>query len=219
MYLTVTELATYMSRSTAGVSDFDTETTDLLEDQIFPAMKALIDQHTRRTFEAATATARTFHAIKDVGYGSHTPVMQNGGDWYEHYEKLRTLWLDMDLCAITSVVNGDGTTITTAQYATVPANETPYNRIVLLPSGGIGWTFDDDPEGAIVVTGKWAYSVTAPEHVKLACLRFAKHLYRQRDDDDSGADQPRVSPDGTWIFPTVIPKDVLSFLEPLRKKM
>lgn len=195
-YLTVEEVAAYLGRANFKAGD-----EALLQDVILPGVQDLVDQFCHRTFEAAADSTRAFHALDDTG------------------EDRRTLFLDADLCAITAVVNGDGETIPSSAYTTLPANETPYHALVLKASAGYAWTYDDDPEGAISITGRWAYSTTPPPKVKIACLRFVKHLYRQRDNDATGeSDQPRMSESGVWIMPTKIPADVKAYLTPLVKR-
>ena len=109
---------------------------DALLSTLITAAQAAIDLHFLRTFEASANTTRHFDASRDVSG--------------------RRLNLDRDLCAVNSVTNGDGTTVTTAQYTLLPRNDTPYYAIQLLSSAGISWTYEDDPEGAIAISGKWA---------------------------------------------------------------
>lgn len=195
-YLTTSEVAAYLGRAS-----FKADDTTLLQDVILPAVQDLVDRFCHRTFEAAADSARAFDAVDDTD------------------EARRALFLDTDLCAITSVVNGDGETIPSSAYTTRPVSAIPYHALVLKASAGYAWTYTDDPEGAITITGRWAYSTTPPEAVKIACLRFAKHLYRQRDNDATGeSDQPRMSESGVWIMPTKIPADVKAYLTPLVKR-
>ncbi len=67
------------------------------------------------------------------------------------------LRLDKDLLSITTVTNGDTIAVTSGQRTTVPKNLTPYNRIRLLSSAGISWTYATDPEDAISIAGIWGY--------------------------------------------------------------
>ncbi|MGB8648859.1 MAG: hypothetical protein WCF84_26720 [Anaerolineae bacterium] len=138
-----------------------------------------------RLFEASTDTTRYFDALQNV-------------------DDL-TLVFDIYCCGITTVVNGDGSTLPSSVYITLPPNITPYYGIKLLASGGYVWQYLSDPENAIAVTGKWAYSLAAPAKIKRATLVLAKYLYRQLN-ADSDADRPLMTGDGVVIMPSNLPK-------------
>lgn len=188
MYCTLTQLKTYISAT-------DTGDDTILNDCIARA-QGMIDSYTRRTFEAAADTARTFDAVADV--------------------RGRELWLDADLCAITSITNGDGTTVALASVISEPRNVTPYYALVLKGSSGLAWTYTDDPEDAIEVEGRWAYSTTAPVDIEQACVRLAAYLYRQKD-NSAELDRPVLSPDGVTLLPTRLPRDVDDILRPYKR--
>lgn len=192
MYITLQEIKAY-------VGDWSSTADDtLVENVLIPNVCALIDSYTHRAFEAAADSSRALHAVADTD-----------GD---------TLYLNRDLCAITSVTNGDGVLVAAADYAPLPYNEPPYYALKLLASATSGWTYTDEPAGAIVIVGRWAYSISPPLVVKQAALRWCKHLYRQRDNEQSGADEPRMSNDGVWIMPQAMPKDVAGMLSPLVRR-
>ncbi len=175
--------------------------TDLTDDDgllshYLGAAQAFIDKYTQFTFEASADTERTFDAVRDVD-GAY-------------------LWLDEDLCAVTSVTNGDGTTVTAGQYVTDPRNKTPYFRLKLLSSSGVAWTYTTDPEDAISITGRWAYSETAPADITQATIRLAAHMYRQKD---SSTFETTAYPDAGIIeTPTGIPKNVQVIISHYRKR-
>jgi len=134
---------------------------DTLIDAFVTAAQAAIDQYFLRTFEASTNTVRYFDAVRDVSG--------------------RRLTLDRDLCAISSITNGNGSVVTSGQYTTCPRNDTPYYAIDILKSSGINWEYEDDSEGAIAVSGKWAYSLTAPASVVHLTKWLAAFMYRAKD--------------------------------------
>lgn len=192
-YASLAQVKEYLNIPTATTGD------DALLTRLLATAQAIIDTHTARTFEATSDTTRTFDAVADV----------DG----------LTLWLDRDdLAQITSVVNGDGATITSNQYTTLPRNATPYHSLKLLSSTGISWKYEDDPEGAIVITGRWAYSVTAPADMTHAAIRIASWLYRQKD---SSADLDRhiISSDGIALAPSRLPNDIVALIEPYRRRV
>lgn len=188
MYCTLTQLKTYV-----GVTGSGDDT--LLTDCILRA-QTMIDSFTQRRFEAAADSSRTFDAVYDV--------------------RGRELWLDTDLCAITSITNGDSTSVTAGQIVSEPRNSTPYHALTLKGSSGLAWTYETDPEDAITVTGRWAYSVTPPADIEQACVRLAAWLYRQKD-SSADLDRPMMSADGTTLMPADLPADVQKTLRPYRR--
>jgi len=164
---------------------------------LLAAAQRTIDSYCARTFEAAADTVRTFDSQRDV-------------DGY-------TLTVDSDLCAITSIVNGDGTTVSNSHYVTEPRNETPYYAIRLKASAGKLWTSTvaGDSENAISITGKWAYSETAPSDIAHVCKRLAAYIYRQKD--NAGDLDRAVIAGNSTILPAQIPSDIRLMLAPYRR--
>lgn len=162
-----------------------------------------------RLFQAGSTT-RTFDAIANTDWA---PPMSGVSDHTQTPGLLigRTLYLDDDLCQITSITNGDGTAVLPDQYTTLPRNGGPWYAIQLKTSANLAWTWQDDPVGAIAVTGVWAYSVTPPADIQHACRRLAAWMYRQKDTPND-PDRPMVSPDGVTLLPATIPKDVQTIL-------
>lgn len=190
--------------TTADVKTFaqgdisDTSQDTLYADLILSAT-AIIDGYTGRTFEAADNTSRFFDALGDHIDGRSLFLWQEG--------------VPTDLCAIESITNGDGTTVTTSQYTTRPKGQTPFHEIRLLTSANIDWTYSDDWEDAIEISGKWAYSVTAPQRIKHACIRLAAWLHRQKD-TMVDVSNPVLTANGQMIMPSRLPGDVRELLRP-----
>lgn len=187
-YCTLSDLKTYI-----GV---DVPDDDTILGQIIARAQKAIDTHCRRTFEASTDSTKYWDAVEDV----------DG----------KTLYIDDDLCAITTITNGDGTVLAATDYVTEPRSSTPYYGIRLLASSGYTWTYDDDPENAITIAGKWAYSTTAPADIAHACIRLATWFYRQKD-TTADAERPLLAGDGTIVMPSTVPNDVKALLAPYRK--
>jgi len=206
MYCTLTDLKTYLGiTGTAGTGTGTTgdETGDdaLLTDLLASA-QTLIDRHCGRTFEAAADATRYYTVgVDTIG---------------------RTLFLDRDLCQITSVItNADaddgGTTLADADYTTRPRNETPYHAIVLRLSSDAVWEYTVDPEDGIAVTGRWAWSVTAPDDIVQACRRAAAWLYRQKD--AQVFDVTAQVATGAVTIRQELPRDVRDLLEPYVRRI
>lgn len=147
---------------------------------------------TGRVFEVALATTQYLDAPSD---SSDTRL---DGPSY-------VLFLPGDLCTITSVVNGDGTTVAASDYVTEPRTRTPYYALRLKSGTGITWTFDTSPEGAIAITGKWGYSASAPADIVRAATRIAVWCYRSRD--NAGFDQDIKTEEGL-ILGATMPRDI-----------
>ena len=188
-YASVTAVKSYLG--IASTAD------DALLTTLLTAAQAAIDAYTHRTFEAPVDTVRRFDAELDTSE-AHTLL-----DWTPY---------GLDLAQITSIVNGDGVTIPVDAYVLEPRHYPPYYGIKLKVSSGL--YFEDDANGdhenAIAVTGRWAYSVTAPADVAHACVRWATYLYRQKD---SGVYETTIIPGaGVMEVPMGIPRDVQMLL-------
>lgn len=153
-YATLTELKAYL-----GI-DSDTVTDDDLLTRFLGQAQQAVDLHFLRTFEAATDTIRLFDAEKDVVGG--------------------LLILDQDLCAVTEIINGDGTVVSPSEYLLLP-REAPYFGVRLRRNSGVSWNYPDGPEEAISVEGRWAYATTAPAAIKAVTTWLAATMYRTKD--------------------------------------
>ena len=186
--------------TTDNVKDYLGITTtddDTLIGELIPRAQAAIDSFTHRTFEAASDTTRVF----DTDTDTEGPF----------------LYFDEDIASITTVTNGDGNTVASTKYATFPRNETPYCFIELKVSSGLVWEYDssNDPQGAISVEGRWAYSTTAPNDIVHACIRLTAYYYRQKD---AQVFDTTATPElGIITVPIGIPKDVKGTLSRYRR--
>lgn len=158
-------------------------------------IEALPPLGTGRVFEAAADTTRKVDCPTD---GSRLLL-------FPRY------W---DLCAITSVTNGDGTTVAATEYTTQPRSSTPYYALALKRGSNVAWEYDDSPEEAITIVGKWVYSTTAPADIVQATIRLAAWLYRQKDGSNQD-DQAVTTPVGV-IVPSSLPRDVRMIIEAYR---
>lgn len=174
-----------------------TTTDDALLVGFLNRAQGVIEARTGRVFECANDSILTFDAVRDVSD--------------------RTLLLGTDLCQITEIVNGDGAVVSASAYLTDPPRGTPFWGIRLKRSSD-PWAYQGDPEGAISVEGRWAYSVLPPEDIVQATLRLAAFLYRQKDNAVDG-DRPIMTGDGNVLLPSRLPNDVAEMLRPYMRKM
>jgi len=186
-YCTSTDVKTYLG--IAGTTD------DTLITALITRAQGLIDAYCHRKFEATADTTHYF----EVGVDTHG----------------QTLYLDDDLCSITSISNNaDGTpeAIASTEYTTIPRNSAPYSAIKLLTSSSKYWRFTTNPEAGVTVTGKWAFSATPPADIVQACARWTAYLYRQKD---AQVFDVTAQPDmGVITIPQGMPADVKKALEP-----
>jgi hypothetical protein len=124
----------------------------------------------------------------------------------------RTLWLGADLCAITSITNGNGTAVSLSDVVTIDINVKPWYAIRLKDSASIQWTFTGTPEYSISVVGRFAYSTTPPADIVSATLMLGAYLYRRRE---GGPDTDRniISADGVLMAPARFPTDVSTIIK------
>jgi hypothetical protein len=183
-YVTAAQLRAYLRISSTD--------DDALLGSAAAQAQRYIEAKTSRVFEASADTTRKF-----------TPVMSwNNGDLTDS----RTLSFDDDLCALTSITNGDGSSISLSDVELLPLNRRPAYAVTLI-SDTVAWTYSgSSPVGKVLITGKWAYSLTAPQDIYEATLQLAEHLYKSPD--ASAYTQAVMSTDGVPLIPPGIPARV-----------
>ena len=197
-YITTAQLKSYLGIT---VSTDDTE-LGYIPDRV----TAAIDSYCHRHFEPESAHGP---AASHTHY--FTPMLETqGGDLLDWY----TLNLNHDLAELTSITNGDGTSISVNDVVLLPLNVTPTNMIRIKSASGKFWTWNGSPEGAVQVAGKWSYSLDIPADVKAAALRWGAHLYRLRTGATSVPADITVSADGSAFASNRIPSDVAQLLRP-----
>jgi len=185
-YTTASDVKTYL-----GIA---ASTDDTLIGSLITRAQKIIEEYTGRLFEAATLTK--YFTIDNVE-----------GRWLY-------LW-GYDLLSVTTLTNGDGTEIASANYRLEPRNETPKWAIRL--DKDTDWEFDDS-DSEISVAGTWGYAATAPNDIVHACIRLAAFLYKQKD-TTADVDRPMMTGDGITIMPSQLPKDVQMILDKYRRRI
>jgi hypothetical protein len=177
-YITVGELAEYLA--------IEESSDDALLAELIKGASGMIERATGRVFACDTDTTRYFDDSAITG---------------------SRLYLDADLCAITTITNGDSASVESTEYVGNPRNLTPWYALELKRTSTIGW---DGLTGEIAILGKWAYSTTPDDTIKQATKRLAGWYYRQRD---NASESDRVLITGTTtILPARIPADVKDML-------
>lgn len=185
-YASLAEVKSYL-----GIS---VTTDDTLLAALIARAQKIIEIYTGRVFEAVTAT-RYFSTDSIEG-------------------RYLYLWGD-DLLTVTTLTNGDGTTITAANYRLEPRNENPKWQIRL--DEDTTWEFDNSDD-EVSIAGTWGYTATVPDDVKHACIRLAAFLYRQKD-TSADIDRPLVTGDGVTIMPGNLPADVKLMLDGYKRRV
>lgn len=182
MYCTVQQLKEYLGTTKA--------TDDSFLQSLIARATARIDSHCQRKF-SEYSTTRYFNAV--------TCVEGN------------VLYLDEDLLEVTSIVNGDGQAIAATEYILLPANSVPKWAIKLKSNSSVNWTYVDEPEAAIAVTGKWGFSSTPPDDIVHACIRLSAWYYHQTDAPFETQGLPEM---GIVTIPADMPADLKTLLSP-----
>ena len=172
----------------------DAPRDDALITQFITAAQRFIEDQTRRKLTPVTATR----------YYSQNDGRLQG----------QTLLLDEDLLTLTSLTNGNGTTISNSNAVLEPRNfGPPYSTIRLnLNSATSVWQFNLD--GEIAVTGTWGYTddptfAAAHSSLKQWAIQLCAWMYRRRSSTNSDSDRPIVTGDGVTIMPNAVPKDIM----------
>jgi len=184
-YTTVSAVKSYLHINTGA--------DDTLLGELVTRASRLIDDHCGRWFITRTET-RTFDAV-----GPHISG--------------RLLLVDADLYSVTSITNGDGTSVSLSNIILRPLNWPPYFGIALKQGSNLRWTYLSDPEAAISVAGQWGYAPSAPEPVVQSAIRLTAWLYRQRDTGGESS-QIEMTERGVAVAPARLPRDVLDMLGP-----
>lgn len=211
--ISASDLKTYL-----GISS---STDDSLITALITAATKIIEAYTQRDFEVGADTTRYFTPGVDTGYAGwragggswNDDWHPGGGNWVDHSS---TLFLDEDLAQTpTTITNGDGIVVTSAQYVLIDRNRPPYRAIKLKGSTGLVWTYTNDPEYAISVVGRWGWSVTPPDDIVQAARRLSGFLYRQKDMQTY--DATAFSELGVIRIKHRIPEDIMAMLDPYRR--
>ena len=195
-YTTATAVKSYLGITSSS--------DDALLTTLISSAQAAIDTYTHRTFEAATDTTRYFDAEDDTSE-SYTML-----DWTPY---------GLDLAQITSIVNGDGATIPASAYVLEPRHYPPYFGVKIKVSSGLYFEYDNnnDHENAIAVTGRWAYSITAPIDIAEVCREMTVLMYKRRD-TNSDINRPVIAGNAT-ILPAGLSAESRQVLESYRRRI
>src|SRR3990167_9106030 len=140
------------------------------------------------------------------------------GNWFYAHQQARNydmprgrcLELDAPLLSVTSITNGDDTTIESTEYLLYPLNGPNKAEIRIKQSSAVIWQMSGaDTEGVITVRGEWGYvdrDSTDPETLDRVIVALRDRLHpgeedqdgedKDCDDDDIKAEDHRRSSEG-----------------------
>lgn len=190
------------AKAEAAVESIDATDDTVLERCIEDASRA-VDVYTGRQFFAASA-ARYVDTPTD-------------GD--------RMIWLGDDWLTITSITNGDGSTIAASTVDLWPVNAVSHCAMRLKNSANTSWsgTSGGDYLGAIQIGGSTGYvnrtatdprSAVIVSNTKRACIVTALALYRKRM--GIGVEAVTVTAAGVVLTPQGLPRDAVQLIEGYR---
>lgn len=178
------------------------------------------------------ATDDTF--IEDLITRVSREIDRETGRWFyartltRYYDvpNSRQLDLDIDLLTVTTLTNGDGTVLTTADYYLVDKNTSPYYAIRLKETSGTQWLDNDgEIENAITLVGTFGFvsrSATDDRSIGLIrsteqlCLIWAIAEYKRRY--GVGVEgTAQVTGAGVVITPKALPDSAQMTLSSLRR--
>lgn len=181
-----------------------TDADQTLIESLISRAEAWLNRECRRPLVAEADTTRYLDASGDHIDGNYLSVYPFG-----------------DLCAITTLTNGDGTTVTSGQYTIYPKPVTferpTIQKIKLLDTAQIAWTYTTDWENAISIAGRWALfsSASVPNELTNAVIRLTLYLYKVKDTD---AFETIIVPEaGVIQAPQGFPVDVARLVRLFRK--
>ena len=187
-YATLAEVRTFGVWNSQDLGD-----DSVLEDLI-SRVSALIDTLTGRTFAPSVDETKYF------------PFCDIDG---------RDLWLgnlNNPLLSVTSLTNGDGTTIASSEYLLLPRGAQRFHTIRLKEMSEIDWTEDADGDSFVSVTGKFGWTLAIPDDVKQGTIESVVYIAKQRRTIES-SERPQVSADGLLMLPSMLPKRMLAIIE------
>lgn len=162
--------------------------------EIITAASSWIDNHCRLPDGAfaATSSATRYYRQSDIGADG-------------------VLRLDAPLVSLTTLTNGNGATITSTYYWTIPRNSTPKLAVQLKSTASWQWATD----GEISIAGVWGWSATPPDVVREACAMLAAWIFKRYQ---SAMQDATANFDlGQLVYAQPFPLQVAELLKPFRR--
>lgn len=207
-YATLTEVRAYNDYDDADTGE-DAQIVALL-----PQVSRMIDRETGRTFAPDSDTTEYFTYEDDVLWFEDFKFTRRGhprGAGRDLYVAHK----DNFLLSVTSITNADGNSVASSEYFLLPHSAEQKHTIRLKEASTVAW--EDDTDGYIEVTGKWGWSASVPEDIKLATIEAILYILKGKR-SQSDYDRPQVSPSGVMLLPKALPQRVLNMIAHYKKK-
>ena len=156
-------------------------------------------------------------AARDVDVLTATCFYARSETRYFAVPEGRELCLDDYLITVSTLTNGDGTVLTTADYNLWPRNSSPKTKIILNATGGVSWlpSTSTNSDYPISLVATWGYAAAAPVNIKQLCLELAVLKYEQREGQQNTTNTTTIMlPSGVLSAPAGFPArmaDVTSY--------
>lgn len=163
----------------------------------------------------------------DVFCGGRTFYARTAETRYYNVPPDRQLDLDDDLLSVTTLTNGDSTTIAATDYVLVERGRPPYFGIRLKESSTVVWEMDSsgNTEWVISIAGTWGYidragtdarSLRVLEATEEACILIVLDAYHKFSNVNS-SNTSIITPSGAVITAEGIPVKARDLISLFRK--
>lgn len=194
-YATLAEIRSY------GRFDRADSGNDTLLEDLVTRVSRMIDKQTGYTFAPDADSTEYFQH-----------------DWHPALGGGRDLFLGMKqnpLLSVSSITNGDGTSISTDDVFLLPRGADRFHTVRLKEASAADWETDTDEW--IAITGRWGYSLTVPDDIKQAAIEAVLHIFHNRTDPQT--ERAQVSADGFVMTPADLPSRTRSIIQRYQKKV
>ena len=185
-YTTLENVKTYLGIPTVTTSD-DALITNLMQQSI-----DFIDRYVGYKFES----------FSDTRYFESNCIIE------------LSLLLDYPLLSISTLTNGDSTTILSSQYRLYPLNSEAKWEIGFKSTSTVFWNFTNYDD-VIAVAGAWGLFSSCPSEITHISNRLAAYLYRQKD--NTGDLDRTVALASGYLLPQNLPNDLMQVLNKYRR--
>jgi hypothetical protein len=126
------------------------------------------------------------------------------------------IMFDKDLLTVTTLTNGDGSTVASTAYVLLPANYSPKFALQLIPSTSTIWksAANGNTLQCISIAGSWGES--CPADIREACLMIFKAAYNRRFGENMSS-ITTITQAGLVVTPEDVPAKALQIIHNNRR--
>lgn len=191
-YPVLADCKTYLGITTSG--------DDAMLTAMLDAAKSLCERWTGRHFDLKTS--------QTVKVRPRYPTLSGQG---------RILLIrDVDLAAVSAVVNGDGVAVGSGDYALLPLVGPPYYLLELTRASGLIWWAGATGDGLVTLTCSTGFATTPPM-IFHSIIEVVAWLYRSRS-SGGGGHVTTATREGLLISPSEIPPHLGAIFDDWRRR-